>query len=81
MRKVITLKILWPEIQFGSQKVPSQDLKKLSATAIFFKSMNIKVTNLEKEHIDITDGARAMDNLGETGEDTLQISAASSLQK
>lgn len=35
---------------------------------IFFKSPNTKAMKLEKEHFDITDGLRAMDNLGDKGE-------------
>lgn len=42
----------------------------MSAKGIFFKTLlpTTKGMKLEKEHFDITDGLRAMDNLGEKGE-------------
>lgn len=72
--QMVIVKTLQPEIQFGTQKAPSQDLDKLSAKGSFFKSPTTKAMKLEKEHFDITDGLRAMDNLeGENGEAGLRL--------
>lgn len=75
---MVIVKILWPEIQFGSQKDPSQDLKKLSAKGIFFKSPTTKAMKLEKEHFDVSDGLRAMERKQRSRS---QSSAASPFQK